>query len=248
MKVEKATERDLRFILDWLKREYDEDGDGFWCNERVIRDSFSKSDDLWVVRIDGQAVSYQVGNDMRGIINVRKNMRGHGIGAVFVEATIARAKANNITALYGECAPISSQTYWEKFGFQRYHHNGFGGVWVRLLLHCKHTLPEDSPTAQVRIEFIAAREYYRDRNSPIPLSVYDLTGAVIDDSDVMLPERVIAFMDDVPEGHDMFVKVRVNGNECYFGKAKYDDAEAVGVNRDHKGRTFYIDSILDIAP
>lgn len=245
MKVEKATEDDLTFILDWLKREHDEGvDDSFWCNNNLVRKSFRETDDLWVVRIDGEAVGFQVGNDMKGIVNVRKDMRGRGVGEALFNATLARAKANNVTALYGECAPTSSLSYWEKHGFERFHYNGISGIWVRRILQYKHTLPEDRPTAQVHIEFIAPNAYYRNRENPNPIAIHDLTGVVIGDEDmVLLPERVIFFTHGLSDGYDTFVRITVDGVEWYFDKAKYDDAEAIGIRRDDEGGTFYIDHI-----
>jgi hypothetical protein len=34
--VVKATQADLDYILGWLEREHEEDGEGFWCNKRLI--------------------------------------------------------------------------------------------------------------------------------------------------------------------------------------------------------------------
>jgi hypothetical protein len=49
MEVVKATPADLAAVLAWLEREYEEDGEGFWCNRRII-DNALEHGDLWVIR------------------------------------------------------------------------------------------------------------------------------------------------------------------------------------------------------
>ena len=43
-----ATENDLKVILGWLEREYEEDEEGFWSNRCTITRSFREEGDLWV--------------------------------------------------------------------------------------------------------------------------------------------------------------------------------------------------------
>ena len=56
-----ATENDLKVILGWLEREYEEDEEGFWSNRCMITRSFREDRDLWMIRKDCEAVAFQVG-------------------------------------------------------------------------------------------------------------------------------------------------------------------------------------------
>ena len=49
--VLQATKGDLRMVLGWLERKYQEDGEGFWSNKSVVIQSFEDSE-LWVIRED----------------------------------------------------------------------------------------------------------------------------------------------------------------------------------------------------
>ena len=55
-----ATENDLKVILGWLEREYEEDEEGFWSNRCTITRSFREEGDLWVISKDGEAAAFQV--------------------------------------------------------------------------------------------------------------------------------------------------------------------------------------------
>ena len=59
--VVKATPADLTTVLGWLEREYDDDGEGFWCNRRLIERALDDGD-LWAIRGAGDAVAFQVGH------------------------------------------------------------------------------------------------------------------------------------------------------------------------------------------
>ena len=86
--VLRATEDDLRVILGWLEREYEEYGEGFWCNSGVITRSFHEDHELWVIREDGEAVAFQVGDYGTDIVCVRKDRRGRAYGATFVRFSV----------------------------------------------------------------------------------------------------------------------------------------------------------------
>jgi hypothetical protein len=69
--VELATSNDLAGVLHWLEREYNEAGKvRFWSNRGLIQKSF-ESQELFVVRHDGDAVAFQMGLYFDGIICVR---------------------------------------------------------------------------------------------------------------------------------------------------------------------------------
>ena len=57
--VVQATKVDLSVILGWLEHEYQEDGNGFWCNRRVITKGLEKRN-LWMIRDVGPCALTEV--------------------------------------------------------------------------------------------------------------------------------------------------------------------------------------------
>ena len=103
-----ATEDDLSVVLGWLKREYEQNGDGFWCNRKVITRSFHEDHNLWAIREDDKAIAFQVGDYGTDVVCVRKDRRGQGCGTAFVRFSVDRASKNDVNVLKGECSPTDS--------------------------------------------------------------------------------------------------------------------------------------------
>jgi len=150
LNVEQATSADLEQILSWLEREYREHGEGFWDNEGVIRSSL-ESEDLWVVRENGEAVALQVGRYPE-IVSVRKDKQNQGFGTALFEASLARALSDNVNMLSGVCSPRSSFPFWQRRGFERYGSmSDAADPQVRLVLHRELDVPKDLPRAEVTV-------------------------------------------------------------------------------------------------
>ena len=236
-----ATEDDLRVILGWLEREYEEDGDGFWCNRCVIDRSFRKYHDLWVIREEGEAVAFQVGKYGTEIVCVRKDRKRRGYGTTFARYSVDRALEDDMNVLKGECSPTCSLPFWEKMGFERYKDfNAPTQVTVRRVLHRHHEVPIDLPKVEVVVSFYPEDATYTSGVSPF--SVHRLTGGQFDGG-IVLPCRVIGLTDDA-HPKDLVVKVEAGGVELCFCKAKHDEAQAVGVRRGQDGASYYIDEIV----
>lgn len=242
METVKATEGDLETILRWLECEYQEDGEGFWSNRGVIKRSFSENGDLWVIRENGEAVAFQVGNYGTDIVCVRKDRRRLGYGTTLHEFSLARAYTDDVNVLAGECSPPTSLPFWEKKGFERHGDTNPGSpVYVRRVLDRKYDIPAELPKVEVTIDFYPEAVLYSPDVSP--LISHLLTGGLADHGTIMLPYRVIGLNDDYTTNKDLVVKVLVDGDERCFCKAKYDKAKATGVQYDSRGNTFYIDKV-----
>ena len=237
-----ATEADLKVILGWLEREYEQDGEGFWSNRKLISRSLREDGDLWVIRKDGEAVAFQVGAHGTSIVCVRKDSRGQGYGATLADFSVTRALEENVNVLQGECCPRNSLPFWEKMGFERYGDlSPWAPITVRRVLHRKHEMPTDLPSIEVTVSFYP--EAVLHSSDVPPLYVHRLTGGLLDNGNVRLPYRAIGLTDDA-HPKDLVVKIEVNGDEVYFCKAKYDEAKAVGVHRGVEGASYYIDEIV----
>ena len=241
MVTERATKQDLQEVLNWLKSEYLEDGEGFWCNRGIIKRSF-KDENLWVIREDGEAVAFQVGDYATDILCVRKDRQRRGFGTVLFESSLARAMKDNLNVLAGECSPQSSLPFWLKQGFERYHDpTGTRGIHVRKVLQREYDVPAGLPKVEITISFYPEAALYRPNVSP--LEINHLVGSLDSSGAIKISRRVLGLADDEPKNRDLVVKIVVNGVERCFCKAKHPEAKAVGVLRDSRGGAFYIDEI-----
>ncbi len=241
--VKKARPEDLAVILDWLKREYDEDGSGFWSNRNIITRALEETDDLWVIRRGQQAVAFQVGDHAADIVSVRKDLRGSGYGTALFEASLQRAMRHEVNVLEGECSPRSSLTYWQGHGFEQYQdRNRPHQVMLRRILPRLYDLPPQAPRVEVIISFYPEEAQYYGRPHVEPVARHHVIGARLADGSIQLERRVLGLSDDEPEGGDLTVKVEVDGEERCFCKAKYEEAAGVGIRRGKSGE-FFIDVV-----
>lgn len=241
MTPELATKRDLTDVLSWLKREYLEDDVGFWSNREIIKRSF-EDEALWVIHENGSAVAFQVGDYATEILCVRKDRQRCGFGTALFKSSHARAMQDNLNALAGECSPQSSLPFWQKHGFERYHDpSGYGKITVRKVLKREYDVPAELPEVEVIISYYPEAVLYRPNVSP--LEVYHLVGGLDRNGVIKIPQRVIGLANDEPKKRDLVVRIVVNGDERCFCKAKDSEAKAVGVLRQSKDNTFYIDEI-----
>jgi GNAT superfamily N-acetyltransferase len=243
--VFEATREDLAYILGWLKREYDEDGgSGFWCNRCVISNAFDKPENLWVIRRNGEAVAFQVGEYAADILSVRKDHRNCGMATSLLEASIRRANTANVNVLSLQCAPEASLGFWRQMGFEEYRDpQQPNDLMVRRVLPRTFGLPTNSSPVEVVIGFYPEEAQYNRHQDIPPLVEHRVAGVRDLDRSIMLERRVLGLCDDEPDGRDLAIKIEVNGVERCFCKAKHKDAQDVGVQHDWIGATFYIDRV-----
>ena len=240
--VLQATEDDLNVILDWLERECQEDGGGFWSNRGVIARSL-EDDDLWAIRECGHTIAFQVGKYGTDIVCVRKDYRSQGYGTALFNFSLARTIEDDVNILCGECSPPTSLPFWQKMGFEQYGDSSVGApITVRRVLHRKHDIDAMLPKIEATVSFYPGAAIYSSEGET-PFKVHRLTGGLLENGGVKLPYRVIGLADDEKPGKDLVVKIVVDGDELCFCKAKYDEAKATGVQYDSKGHNFYIDEI-----
>lgn len=236
-----ATSDDLGVVLGWLEREYREDGEGFWCNRRIIERALDV--DLWVIRRDGEAVAFQVGDYAADIVSVRKPYRRQGLGDALFAASLERATRDNVNVLSIECMPRTSWSFWQRHGFERYGDlSEWGKITARRVLGRAFDLPRDLQSVDVEVAFYPEAASY-GRGAVAPVAQHRVCGVRLDDGAVLLERRVIGLCDAEPEGKDLVVRIEVDGVLRCFCKAKYEEAEDAGVVRDWKGGAFYLDTV-----
>ncbi len=241
MSVEKAKDRDLRDVFKWLEREYLDDGEGFWSNRLKIEQALSDGD-LWVIRQDGEAVAFQVGNYSADIVNVKRELQFQGFGTQLFEASLARAFEDNVNVLFGECYPRRSLTYWQKHGFNRYGDmNAAGPIPVRRVLRRAYAIPPNLPSATINIDFCSEGE--AGSTDEKPFASFQPRGAWRDGRTVLLDQRVIVHMADVPGARHVVVNIEVDGRIVCSSRAVDDLAKRAGLNIDLDGCSYYADNI-----
>jgi GNAT superfamily N-acetyltransferase len=242
-----GTPEDITCILAWLKHEYDEDGEGFWCNRNLISDALNRPGDIWVIRRNGEAIAFQLGRYSADILSVRKDHRKIGLGAAHVQASVERALSDDVNALSVQCQPKESLGFWEQMGFVRYGDlEPYCDVKARRILQRTFDLPIASSPIEVVIGFYPESATYGDAKGVLPIAEHHLAGVHADDGSIMLDRRVIGLSDLGEEGQDTVVKVEVHSVVRCFCKAKYECARTVGVQHDWFGGTFFIDRVNPI--
>jgi GNAT superfamily N-acetyltransferase len=241
VKVLKATSTDLLVILAWLKEEYDAVGTGFWSNETIISKSLGIGD-LWVIRRDGGAVAFQVGDYAAEIACVRKDCQRQGLGSKLFMASLARATRAGANVMEGQCSPSSSLPFWESKGFVRY--GGEHSLLVRKIIQRSLKIPSVSIDVNVTITFFPARALYPTADGPG--TVHCLNAGRTADGVVHLAHRVVGLDWNARRGSDLTVKIEVDGERLCFCPAGLVEAQNLGVRRDFQG-TYFVDAILPTA-
>jgi GNAT superfamily N-acetyltransferase len=246
--VDQSTDEDLEYILHWLKAQWDDDGggSGFWGNRKIIRKAHEETSEMWVVREDGKAVAFQVGRYSPDITCVKDTHQRKGYGSALFRAGLERAHADDVTMLSGECNPEASLPFWLKMGFKQTKENrGYRqGIPVEMWLPRNLPFPDGDVATDVEVELAIFPEKVRWEKSTRAATVVRPTARMkAGKTRVHLGERF--FIPDQSDSlGDPVLMCTVNGRQVFFDKAKYPEAEALGVQRDPLG-TRYID-FLDV--
>lgn len=239
--IRQSTRRDLEIVTAWL-REQERQGisDTFCCNLEVIEIGHSKG--RLVVYVDGRTdspVAFQLGGLIYpGILEVRHDMRGRGIGRKLVEHCIQRARERNECILNIECTPSTSVPFWKKMGFRLLDPKAARPLAYRIV-DKRHQLPVNGVPAKVTIRFFRLEQMHTKGAKPCKLS---RPGAVrTPDGMIHLDQQVLFYPALYPNIIDAVVRIEVDGNTLCFEKAKYPLARRLGVQQCAHG--FFIDRI-----
>lgn len=240
--VRQATDADVEYIHSWLQTQSAGDVPGtFMCNWNLTLEVHAEG--KLVVYADPAtdlAVAYQWGGLLRpGIMEVRADLRGRGIGQTLTRYLLAQAWAKDEDILYIECKPSSSIPFWQRMGFRIIPATHTGKNYAYRIVPRQLPLPEGSP-AHVRIEFFAEGRKW----NPVlaPFAVYTPPAVQAEDGDVWLAERVHVFNGGYDRSNtlrDIVARVEVDGSEVFLDKLKYDAASDLGFNECTNG--YYMD-------
>jgi GNAT superfamily N-acetyltransferase/uncharacterized protein YozE (UPF0346 family) len=230
-----ATETDMEIIHNWLVVQ-DENGvhGTFLCNWNLTEEVYCEGN--IIVYIDNQSnepVAY-MWTDF-GIIEVREDKRGQGIGRVLTEFAIKYALKWGEVAIRIECAPLSSIPFWNHMGFKFYTNKH-----AYILLDKKNSLPENGKAIKVDIKFYPECKKWESETAP--LETFSPTAVKTPEGIIYFKNRLSIFSGNTNRWkYDPVVEINVDGKELYLDKAKYPQAHSLGVNMD--GHSFSIDCL-----
>jgi GNAT superfamily N-acetyltransferase len=240
--IRRATKEDLSAIRAWLEEE-DRLGvhGNFLCNWNVIERAY-KEKSLQVM-IDRTAepprlVAFQLGGLLQsGILQVRDNLRGSGLGRRFVEHCIRQALQKDECLLSIQCAPETSIPFWQRMGFTTYEEAG--ATYGYRILDKTLPLPAGARLVDVTIRFFAEERKWNPSTPPLT----EVRPAAVQTSDGVthLAQRVLFHQDVHRHIRDIVVELEIKGKAVYLDKMKYERAAAFGVHRCRNG--WYIDQI-----
>jgi len=244
--IRQSTSSDLAAIHDWLIEEKAQNVDGnFLCNWSVIEQAHHSKDLL--VYIDGkcgQPVAFQLNKLIHpGILQVRKAYRGKGIGRKIVERCFSINRLHDECCLYIQCEPASSIPFWEHMGFTLINTRE-GNNYAYRIIDKYFNLPESGVRIKVIIRFFPESRKWKP--TEIPFSIHEPMAILGNDGIVYLENRVSfhnkSQVDRLRFDFDVVVEIEINGNRYFLDKAKYIEAEAIGIRYCTNG--FYIDKVI----
>ena len=225
--VSYPTQEDLVEIARWLKEEHVRDDSGFWCNWRVIQSAYADGE-LTVVKLEGRAVAFSVGEYGCTIFCVQQEFQKAGIGTILSQHFLAKARADGVPVLRMECSPQTSLSYWQKHGFRQYGESPmYGNPEVALMLDYHWPLPADGKPCAVVVTQYPESAIYGQPTRPAPVLITQPPAMRDADGIIQLSHRIT-----IPwhlAERNAVISIQVDGDEIYFGKAKWPDATDLGV-------------------
>lgn len=143
-------------IRAWLEPQQRDEVDGtFLCNWGLTQRLHKEGRLLvYVDEVSGEPVAYQWGGLLQsGILEVRHDLRGRGIGRALVEHRLFEAAEAGEDILHIQCKPSTSIPFWERMGFEL-RPAGDANYALRYMRRTLE-LPDEGTPVQVLIEWFS---------------------------------------------------------------------------------------------
>lgn len=231
-RVRPARDSDIPIIEAWLPT--DLRGDTLAVNWSLTKRVYEEKGMLvWEDAGTLEPVAYFWGslNTTDSILEVQPARRRDGIGRAFVEYLLVQSRVDGELLLEIEAAPPSSEPFWRAMGFE-FPKDEWAPRIGRRMQRRLQSLPE-GPHVQVKVSFFHESVKYEPAAQHRPLAEYSVTGAYDIDGSLVLNEEVACW--SLRDGRDLVVRVEVDGRTVYFDKAKYSEAEALGIAQGRNG-------------
>lgn len=251
IKIVPATEELIAEVEAWLDAEEAEhqtakeiwerngwEGDrprrGFRCNWDSVKTGWrERGENVDVIQANGKAIGFL---NNTHLLEIAPAFRGMGYGALLSDFMLERAFDEGHSFVDIEIAPEEAVGFWKKQGFTIHSDNSSG-----TLAHKK--LDRAFPLGggrrvSVKIEYYCEDAAYAGRS---PFSTFKGEGELLLNGSIQLPERVHGTDYTLRSNDDNHVRIVVEEQQRYFGRARYGTAH--GAARDPHWR-HYIDRII----
>lgn len=242
--LRRSTPEDVQGIHAWLRRQEASGVHGtFLCNWELTRKQHEAGELLVCVdSATGEAIAYQWGGLIHpGILEVREDWRGRGIGKLMVDHLLDAAYQAGEDLLRIQCKPSSSVPFWKRMGFEMLD-NERGKTYGVRVIHRNLDLPDDGEPVQMTIEWFPETRKWHPETAA--LATHSPKAVRTSDGDVFLAERVHWFstLPGLDRQGGVVLRIVVDGREIYCDKARYPDAEDLGLKQCRNG--YFLDCIL----
>ena len=222
--VRLATDEDIEIIYQRLISEDTNNVHGsFLCNWNLTHKVYLEHG--LFVYIDSTSMS-PVGYLWHnfGIVEVFSNMRGKGIGRELVEHGKIDALNSNISVIKIKCAPETSIPFWEHMGFRLYNNKD-----AYFIVEKKLDVKNIGALTTVELNFYP--EYKKWKPETKPLQSFKPQAIMDNKSVIYFYNRISVFTGNSEWSGDPVVEIIVGGKRIYLDKAKYPEAERLGVKK-----------------
>ncbi|MBJ2215790.1 MULTISPECIES: GNAT family N-acetyltransferase [Pseudomonas] len=242
--VRTAIPADLPYIQEWLKHEVSH-GFGFINNWGMIEEACAQK--LMTVFMDSEgAVGFLTrGISLDTILQTKSDCQRRGIGRALVEHAISLEEANNNAVLVVQCEPRSSVEFWSKMGFEAHRDaedfKHLKAIYMQRLSKVGHPDVRGNELEMVIVRVYPEKALYP--KEPVKPDRVHYVMAKFDEK-----TRTLALAHRVSVAHepmlkDPVVEISWSGMDIVMGKAKHEEAVAVGFKRTPNYCGFYLDVI-----
>lgn len=136
---------DMKYIGEWLYKEYSASGKGFYCNLNVVYNAFKRHSLATISKSTnciGFITWYETTNYTASIniTEIHPDFRRNGYGNILANSLIDYLRVKGIAVITLECMPHSSESFWKIIGFTEFNHHFFVKDNKELYLITKPTL------------------------------------------------------------------------------------------------------------
>jgi GNAT superfamily N-acetyltransferase len=124
LEIQIATAAHLQDVLDWLKEEHEQGGEGFYCNRNIIAKSFRVGEGLCAMA-EGRTIGFAVfqlftdGGDIQ-IVEIHPSARRRGLGSQLLLAAVNVLRDRGAHYVDVECTSPEGEALCRHHGFEDY--------------------------------------------------------------------------------------------------------------------------------
>ncbi|MEN5315371.1 GNAT family N-acetyltransferase [Pseudomonas koreensis] len=227
--VRTAVNADLPYIQEWLKHE-ERNGEGFIHNWHLIEKACANKQMTVFVDAERPVGFLTRSISLDTILQTKSDCQRRGIGRALVEHAIRHEEALNNAVLVVQCEPPSSVEFWSKMGFEAHRdredfkHNS--SIYMQRLSKVVHPHVRGDRLQMVTVRIYPENALYPEE--PVKPDRVHYVMAKLDEKSrsLELAHRFSIAHESMLK--DPVVEVSWSGWDIVMGKAKHEEAVAVG--------------------